>query len=483
MTTLANTLRRAAVARIYDVDDRTVLLAPDGSGHALAGDSAALARAVLAFLSVPRAAAEVRAHVEALAGGPLPRPAVVDELLMLMVRVGAVEIGAPPAAAPRGPGPRVVLGLTGAVATMHAPSLVLRLQQRGCEVRVAATDDALRFVRTEALAALTHWPVAHAMWSEGQVHVVPHIELAQWADAVVVAPASATTIARMAGGDYSSVVAAIALATRAPVLVVPSMNPAMYAGEPVQRNLARLAADGMHVAHPARGVEVADRPDERSPVFGAAPPAEVVVQLLEAILRARPPARPRTAAAWDRLYRTQAPADLPWQPGEPDADLLAAVQAAAPATVLEVGAGLGDLAAALASAGHRVVATDLADAALEHARARHPDAPVVWLQDDVTATRLRGSFDVVVDRACLHVLDAEDAKRYAASVARLVRPGGKLIIKAFAEATERAATAYTAAGVVALLGAAFAIERDVVSSLPGPGDAPAARLFVLRRLG
>src|SRR5688572_27323259 len=105
MNPLANTLRRAAVARIYDVADRTVLLAPDGSGHALDGDSAALARAVLAFLSIPRAAADIRDHVEALAGAPLPRPAVLDELLLLLVRVGAVEVGAstsppPPSTSP-----------------------------------------------------------------------------------------------------------------------------------------------------------------------------------------------------------------------------------------------------------------------------------------------------------------------------------------------------------------------------------------------
>jgi SAM-dependent methyltransferase/3-polyprenyl-4-hydroxybenzoate decarboxylase len=486
MTVLENTLRRAAVARIYDVGERCVLLAADGSGHALEGHSAALARAVLAFLAAPRAAAEVRAHVEALAGAPLPRPAVVDELLLLLVRAGAVEVGTPPPSPPRGPGPRVVLGLTGAIATAHAPLQVMRLQQRGFEVRVAATAEALRFVRTEALAALTHHPVAHAMWSEGQVHVVPHIELAQWADAVVVAPASATTIARMATGDHSSVVAAVALATRAPVLVVPSMNPAMYEGEAVQRNLARLAADGLHVAHPARGLEVADRPDERTPVFGASPPPEVVVQLLEAILRDRPPAVPRTAAAWDRLYRTTPAADLPWQRDEADADMLAAVARAAPrpCSLLEVGAGLGGLAAALGGMGHRVVATDLSAAALEHARARAPDAPVVWLQDDVTATRLRARFDAVVDRACLHVLSGDEPARYAATLARLVRPGGVLIIKTFAEgATERSATAYSADAMSRLFDDDFVLERDDASSLPGPRDAPAARLFVLRRRG
>ena len=131
---------------------------------------------------------------------------------MLLVRVGAVELGATPPPT-RGPGPRVVLGLTGAVASMHAPAQIQRLQQHGCEVRVAATEEALKFVHAEAIAALTHRPVVRGLWPSDGQHVVPHIELAQWADAVIVSPASATTIARIATGDHSSIVAAVALAT------------------------------------------------------------------------------------------------------------------------------------------------------------------------------------------------------------------------------------------------------------------------------
>ena len=125
-----------------------------------------------------------------------------------------------------------------------------------------------------------------------------------------------------------------------------------------------------------------------------------------------------------------------------------------------------------------VVATDLASAALETARA--VDSPVIWLQDDITDTRLRSAFAVVVDRACLHVLPSESAASYAASVAKLVAPGGALIIKAFAEDL-RGATGYTAERVGALLGRDFVLESEAASTLPGPVDAPAARLFVLRR--
>jgi len=484
-------LRRAPVVRIYECAGRMVVLSPEGDGHALTGDSAALAAAVLTFLEAPHSGAEVLAHVEALAGGPIERPEVIAELLGLLVRARALEHAEREAtpARPRSPGPRVVLGLTGAVATMHAPALVQRLQARGFAVRVAATDSALRFVRAAALEALTHAPVVSAIWPEGQVHRVPHIELAQWADAVVICPASATTIGRLAAGDHASVVAAVALATRAPVLVVPSMNPAMYAEPAVQRNLARLVEDGMHVAHPARALEVAEPPEQRTPLLGGAPPPEVVVQLLEAIVRERASAAltspPRGQDGWDRLYRTSAAHELPWQSETADPDLLAALAALADEgerslSVLEIGTGLGSLATAIAARGHAVVATDVSTAALEQARARAPDSRAIWLADDITETRLRGRFDVALDRACLHLLAPAEAARHAAALAALVAPGGALIVKTLAEPTP-GVTPYSPASIAALFAPAFTLERAAESTLPGPTTAPAARLFVLRR--
>ena len=422
-----------------------VLLAPDGTGRELTGDSAALAREVLAVLQSPRTGADVVAHLEALTGAPLPRPAVVGELLALLRHSGAVVPAgaAAPSARPRRPPgrARVVLGLTGAVATMHAPGMVQRLQARGFTVRVAATESALHFVSTEALEALTHHPVVGLMWPEPPEPLeagapepapsvrVPHIELAQWADAVLVSPASATTIARLATGDHGSVVAAVALATRAPVVVVPSMNPAMLESPAVARNVAQLATDGMHVVHPALGLEVADRPEARTPLPGAAPPAAVVVEILEAILRShgpRPAVVPTDAAGWDALYRERAPAELGWHTDAVDDDLAAAVDRLAPdrASVLEVGAGLGTVAAELARRGHRVVATDISAVALEAARTRFADAPVVWVQDDVTDSRIRGTFDLVVDRACLHLLDGPGARRWAEAIPPPARPRG-----------------------------------------------------------
>jgi Flavoprotein/Methyltransferase domain len=480
-------LRRAAVVRIYEVGDRMVVLGRDGRGHELVGDSATFAREVLAFLEQPHDAAEIAAHVEECSGAPLPDNDVLGELLALLLGTHSIERVAAPAARAisHAPGPRIVLGLTGAVASMHAPALVQQLLERRHHVRVVATPEALRFVRAEPLAALTHHRVVADLWPVGDPSHVPHIDLAQWADAVLLCPASATTIARLATGDHGSIVSATALATRAPVMVVPSMNSAMHASPAVQRNLAQLVADGMHVVHPAGGVEVADPPHARASMLGAAPPWTTVIQLLESMLRARAsnPA-PREPHDWDVVYRRAAD-ELPWHTEQVDDDILAALHTVAPrpVAVLDVGTGLGTIAIACARAGHRVVASDVSTVALDRARALSAELPVVWLRDDITATHLHAGFDVVVDRGCLHLLTRAAAERWASTMARLVVPGGTVLLKTMDEASapSRGTTAYDGARLSTLLGDAFAIEREQPSSLPGPEGAASARLFVLRR--
>jgi SAM-dependent methyltransferase/3-polyprenyl-4-hydroxybenzoate decarboxylase len=480
-------LRRAAVVRIYDVGELTVLLGRDGRGHELSGDSARLARAVLAFLESPHTRAEILEHLEALVGGPIENAAVVADLLSLLLGVEAIEpAGAfAPKVQRHGPGARVVLGLTGAVASMHAPVLVQSLLDRGLHVRVAATTEALRFVRAEPLEALTHHRVVSDLWPVDTAMAVPHIDLAEWADAVLVCPASATTLSRIAGSDHSSIVSAIAIATRAPVMLVPSMNAAMYASPAVQRNLALLIEDGKHVVHPVAGIEVADRPHERVPTLGAAPPPSVVLALFDTMMRThvrKGGLAPRTGDDWDAVYR-RPPAELPWHRDDADADLVDELQRITPASVLDVGTGLGTLAVRFAALGHRVVATDVSTRALELARAAAPDADIVWLHDDITATKLHAAFDVVVDRGCLHLLAAEEARAYAHAMKQLVRADGHLVVKAFVTATasSRGTHPYDAAKLQALLGDAFALVRESASTLPGPADAPEARLFVLRR--
>lgn len=494
-TTPAARLRRADGIRAYDVEDRLVLVGPDGAALEVKGDSADLARCVLSFLEQAHTSAEVCAHVEALTGEPLADPAIVHDLVRLLVQVEAVALvndGHGPARRPRTfrhRPVRVVLGLTGAVASMSAPAMIQALHRSGCHVRVIATANALRFVTADAIEALTHHPPISSLWPGPERMAVPHIHLAQWADAVVICPASATTISRLATANHDCVVSATALATRAPVLVVPSMNPAMYASSGVQRNLAQLCADGMHVAHPAAGLEMADAPLERVPLLGAAPAPRIVVPLVLAMVRAHGTARRRAGSLcgddWDAMYRQHAERDLPWQAARIDDDLLRELDALtrSPAAILDVGTGLGMLAVECARRGHRVVATDLSPVALERARAVAPEAPIVWLEDDITASKLHGTFDLVVDRGCLHLLAEAEAVGWARSITRLCAQGGALVVKTLAEpaAAERGARAWSSGDFDALFGSAFAIERDEPSTLPGPSDAPPARLFVLRR--
>jgi SAM-dependent methyltransferase len=317
---------------------------------------------------------------------------------------------------------------------------------------------------------------------------VPHIDLAEWADLVLIAPASATTLSRLARGDCSDVVAATALATRAPVLLAPSMNARMYLAPAVQRNLETLRADGFLILHPGRGLEVAHDPRARQPVLGASPGPRELVDLLAAVLKAtgrQPPRRaPHGAREWDSLYAASADGELSWHSERLDDDLADALPEAsgAPPMLLDVGTGLGTVAIEAARRGYTVVATDLAGKALARAQARAPQLPITWVEDDITASRLRGAFAVVVDRGCLHLLPAEGRPSYAATVTRLAAPGATLLLKVDSPAADqsRQTHRFNADELKALL-PAFELVRAAPSTLArasAPGD---ATLYLFRR--
>src|SRR5262249_3269800 len=162
----------------------------------------------------------------------------------------------------------IVLALTGAIASMEAPAFVGQLLARGFEVRVAATRNALRFVSALALEALTHHPVQSSLWPSDARAPVPHLALAAWAGLVVIQPASAASLARIAQGSCADLVSTMAISTRAPVLLVPSMNEAMLTAPSVRRNIEQLQEDGFFVALPAFGLEVAEEPSARRPMLG-----------------------------------------------------------------------------------------------------------------------------------------------------------------------------------------------------------------------
>ncbi len=408
-----------------------VLVGPDGSVSRLDGDSAALCEAVLeVFDEGARSREDVLAHVRALAEGPLDER-VVDELLALLERAGV--IGAPreaPLDKPVSKGLRVVVGISGAVQAMEAPRLIGRLLGRGHAVRVAATREARRFVSLRALEALTHHRVAKGLWGAPD-HPAAHIDLAAWAEVMVVYPASATTVARIARGDFSDVVAAAAIATRAPVLVAPSMNEVMIRAPSVARNLAQLREDGFWIIDPSFGVEVEEPPEARPIRPGPTLAPERVVDLVEIVAKSHAPPsdlqRP-SEADWDRAYAAGG-AELPWEVEVIPTDLRDAItRFPPPRSLLDVGAGLGTVARFAAEEGYRVIAMERSAQAIARARARSKDLPITFVRDDITCPRVAGSFDVAVDRGCLHTMTEDMIPRYAASVADLVRPGGALIL-------------------------------------------------------
>jgi len=148
---------------------------------------------------------------------------------------------------------RILLVIAGGIAAYKALDLIRRLRERDCDVRAVMTRSAQEFVTPLAVGALTGGTVFADLFSREEEHDVGHIRLAREADAVVVAPATADLMARMAGGHADDLATAVLLATRAPVLLAPAMNPAMWSHPATARNVATLRGDGVRFIGPARG--------------------------------------------------------------------------------------------------------------------------------------------------------------------------------------------------------------------------------------
>lgn len=150
-------------------------------------------------------------------------------------------------------GKKIVLGVTGGIAVYKAVDLVSRLRKQGCEVRVVMTEHAQQFVTSLTFKEISGNQVAVSMWSSNQEFNVEHIALANWADAFVVAPATANIIAKMAYGLADDLLSTTLLAAQAPIIVCPAMNTGMYENPATQENLAKLKSRGISVMPPAVG--------------------------------------------------------------------------------------------------------------------------------------------------------------------------------------------------------------------------------------
>jgi phosphopantothenoylcysteine decarboxylase/phosphopantothenate--cysteine ligase len=163
-----------------------------------------------------------------------------------------------PAALPEPAAPRVLLIIGGGIAAYKSLDLIRRLRERGITVRCVLTAAAQKFIASLAAGALSGERAFTDLFDPASEFDVGHIRLARDTDLVVVAPATADLMAKMAGGHADDLACAVLLATAAPVLIAPAMNPQMWGHAATGRNLARLEADGVTVVGPREG-EMAER--------------------------------------------------------------------------------------------------------------------------------------------------------------------------------------------------------------------------------
>ncbi len=150
-------------------------------------------------------------------------------------------------------GKRVVLGVTGGVAAYKAAELVRLLIKQGAEVQVVMTEAATHFVGPVTFQALSGKPVFLDQWDARLPNNMPHIDLSRQADCILVAPASADFMAKVAHGLADDLLSTLVLARDCPLLVAPAMNRQMWESPPTRRNAAQLAADDVAVLGPGRG--------------------------------------------------------------------------------------------------------------------------------------------------------------------------------------------------------------------------------------
>ncbi|HEY4771617.1 MAG TPA: bifunctional phosphopantothenoylcysteine decarboxylase/phosphopantothenate--cysteine ligase CoaBC [Steroidobacteraceae bacterium] len=150
-------------------------------------------------------------------------------------------------------GNRILVGVTGGIAAYKSPELVRRLRERGADVQVVMTSGAQRFITALTLQAVSGRPVRTDLWDATAEAAMGHIELARWAELVLIAPASAGFIARLATGQADDLLTTLCLASEAPLAIAPAMNRVMWAHPATRANVATLEERGVTVLGPAVG--------------------------------------------------------------------------------------------------------------------------------------------------------------------------------------------------------------------------------------
>ncbi len=149
----------------------------------------------------------------------------------------------------------VVLGISAGISAYKSAELASILRKLGANVQVVMTKQAKAFVGSMTFQAVTERPVRDSLWDEAHESAMGHIELARWADLVLIAPATADMIAKLACGQASCLLSTLILATNAPVVVCPAMNMHMYAHPLTQKNINILKEIGAYIVGPSKGVQ------------------------------------------------------------------------------------------------------------------------------------------------------------------------------------------------------------------------------------
>ena len=150
-------------------------------------------------------------------------------------------------------GKKIVLGVTGGIAVYKAVYLVSKLRKEGADVRVVMTESAAKFVTPLTFKEISGNTVAVSMWAEDQEFHVEHIALADWADLMIIAPATANILAKAANGIADDLLSTVILASKTPIVLCPAMNCQMYINPITQDNLKKLANYGFIIMQPATG--------------------------------------------------------------------------------------------------------------------------------------------------------------------------------------------------------------------------------------
>src|ERR1051326_92605 len=150
-------------------------------------------------------------------------------------------------------GKRIALGVTGSIAAYKAVALASALHQAGAIVDVAMTPDAVRFIQPLSFQAITHRPVFVDLWAPGMETDIAHVSLGRESDVIVVAPATANILAKLAHGIADDPVSVTALAARCPLLVAPAMDAGMFTHPATVANVATLRERGVRVIDPEEG--------------------------------------------------------------------------------------------------------------------------------------------------------------------------------------------------------------------------------------